>query len=93
MKHKTKTVITISAWQRTTIRQESKPVSGWCERCAAEVNMISADEAARSSTDPSRAISQQFTDAGMHVAETKSGALLICERSLSIASQKLLERE
>lgn len=93
MKHKTRTVITISAWQRTTIRQGPTPVTGWCERCQAEVSMSSADEAARSSEDPLHLISRQFTNTGIYVAETKRGALLIGDRSLAIARQELLERE
>lgn len=82
MKSKTKTVITLESWQKTSIRRKSVRTV-WCERCAAEVETLSSDEAARISGSTPQLVYRQVENEEMHFIETEKGALLICGNSLT----------
>jgi hypothetical protein len=87
MKGKTKTLITVATWQKTTIRKSSPPMMAWCQRCAANVPMVSADEAARISNTTPRMIYRRIETGDLHFTETEGGRLLVCRGSLSVSNQ------
>lgn len=90
MKSKTKMVITIAASQKTIFYRGSQPIVAWCEQCAAETRMITADAAARLFGTSSRSIYRQVENGGLHFAETDGNSLVICSRSLLIENNKHL---
>jgi hypothetical protein len=83
MKTKTNTKITLEKRQRTTIRlRRRKPTAAWCERCAAETEMLAPDEAALVSGTTQMAVFRLLENGELHFMETGAGALLICRNSL-----------
>jgi len=55
----------------------------WCKRCAAEVEMITAFEAARLARVGAYTIFDRAEDGEIHSTVTPEGVLLICLQSLS----------
>ncbi len=63
-------------------RGEQRTIRGFCETCAAEVEMLPLDEAV-SFTGKSTLELIRLTEAGaIHPTETASGHLLVCQNSL-----------
>jgi len=85
--HKEKTVITVETFQRTVVHSRRKAQIAWCERCAAETEMLAPNEAAAYLQTTAREMFR-LTEAGeIHYWETKTGALLICSNSLLIENK------
>jgi hypothetical protein len=55
----------------------------WCERCVAEVEMITAFEAAQLVRVSSHTIFKKAEEGEIHSTVTQEGVLLLCVRSLS----------
>ena len=56
----------------------------WCERCGAEVEMITAFEAAQLARVSSHTIFLRAEEGVIHSAITPEGVLLLCLNSLSL---------
>ncbi len=54
----------------------------WCEACAAQVRMVTAEEAAMIAEVSARAIYRRVEAGRIHFTETPEGLLLICFNSL-----------
>ena len=85
---KRRTEITIETSRRLLVRRFGKARVSWCERCLAEVQMISPDEAAALMNVSSRSIYQWLEAGRIHFHEDQSG-LLVCADSLRITEAKL----
>lgn len=57
-------------------------VLGFCERCGAEVEMLTVDSAVRVSGINGHRIVQQIANDQIHSIETVNGHLLLCRKSL-----------
>jgi N-acetylglutamate synthase/N-acetylornithine aminotransferase len=55
----------------------------WCEGCAADVGMISPEEAALLARVSTRAIYRWAEAGSIHYAETSDGFLTVCRQALS----------
>lgn len=83
MKTKTNTKVTFEKRQRTTIRlRRFNRKSVWCERCAAETELLTPDEAALISGATQMLIFRRVENGELHFIETTRGALQICRNSL-----------
>jgi excisionase family DNA binding protein len=78
-----RTEITIETSRRLLVRRFRTSQLSWCERCLAEVQMISPDEAAALMNMSSRSI-YQWIEAGRIHFQEDPGALLVCADSLPI---------
>jgi predicted DNA-binding transcriptional regulator AlpA len=76
-----RTEITIETSRRVVVRRLHGSFGGWCERCMAEVQMITADEAVARSGVSSQTVYQWIEAAEVHVT-SRSGVLLLCAESL-----------
>ena|SRR5580765_141073 len=79
------TIVTIEARERTTIRHGMPPGLAWCERCGAEVLMITPNEAAALAQTDARSIFRGVEAGAIHFIESAEGALLVCSKSLTCA--------
>lgn len=68
------------------------PVQSWCPACAAEVEMITPNEAARIAGVSSRTIYRWIEEARIHFIENTSGSILVCAGSLGAAEQGAVAR-
>ncbi len=84
-----KTVITIETFQRTVVRLRRKAKIAWCEKCAADVPMITPNEAAAFLQTTAREIFRLTEVGKIHYLETETGALLICRNSLSTENKNI----
>ena len=83
MRRKKKTtVVTVESRERTTIRRSERPFLTWCDRCGAEVLMVSPNEAAALTHSDARAIFRAVEAGNVHFIEGEGGALLVCTKSL-----------
>jgi len=83
MRRKKKTtIVTFESHERMTIRHEMPRIFVWCERCGAEVLMVTPNEAAARSEADTRAIFRGVESGEIHFIESESGALLVCSKSL-----------
>jgi hypothetical protein len=82
-----KKVITVETWHKTVLRRPGRKKNAWCELCAAQVEMLSAAEAARLSGRTELTIFRLVEAGELHFTETPDGKLLICGGSL--ANKKL----
>src|SRR5947209_15101331 len=74
--------ISVETTRVLVISREQRRRIFWCADCAAEVEMLTVDEAAAvSSTDP-RAIFRLLEDRKLHFNETPGSPILICPNSL-----------
>jgi hypothetical protein len=78
---RTRTEITIETDRLFYIRSPRKAL-GWCAVCAAEVQMVTVDEAAVWRGVDSRAIFRWVEAERVHSSETENGLLRICLNSL-----------
>ena len=79
-----KKIITVETWRKTVLRRQSHRKTAWCEMCAAQVEMLSAEQAAQISGSTELTIFRQVENGELHFTETPEGNLLICGGSLSI---------
>ena len=66
------------------LRGSRSQVAAWCAQCAADVRMVTADEAAAVTHVSSRTIYALVEDGKIHFTETPAGSLLVCLDSLAI---------
>ena len=76
-----RTEITIETSRRLLVRRSSARRIVWCERCVAEVQMITPQEAAALMNVSSRSI-YQWIEAGRVHFQEGPGGLLVCAESL-----------
>ena len=80
--------ITFEREEVFVVRRPTRPAAAWCAGCAAEVEMLTPEEAAVVAAVNARTI-YRWTEAGLlHFAETADGLLLVCPASL--AQRKLI---
>jgi len=80
---KRRTEITIER-RRIVLLSKRRPVApAWCDGCAAQVKMVSPEEAALFAGVSSRTIYRRVETGQLHFMETQQGLLLICANSLS----------
>ena len=80
---KKRTLITVETDRVVLInRLPSSPLI-WCAACAAEVRMVTVDQAAAVARTSSRMIYRMVEDNQLHFTETPDGRLFICLNSLS----------
>ena len=83
MRRKKKTtIVTIESRERTTIHRGPRSLVAWCDRCCADVWMITPNEAAAITQTDARAIFRGVEAGEIHFIEGESGSLLVCSRSL-----------
>ena len=83
MRRKKKTtIVTVESRERMTIRHSARQVFAWCERCGADVLMVTATEAAAIAQVDVRAIFRQVELGEIHFIEREGAALLVCSNSL-----------
>jgi len=75
--------ITIETHRKLVFRQQGRAVQGWCEDCMAEVELITANEAAARAGVGSRTIYQWIENGTIHFIEDL-GVLLVCAASLPV---------
>jgi hypothetical protein len=73
--------ITIETHRLLVVRQHGRSVQGWCEDCTAEVELITANEAAVRAGVGSRTIYQWIENGNIHFNE-ELGVILVCSASL-----------
>jgi hypothetical protein len=82
MRRKKKTIVTVEARERTTIRRGAPSLVAWCENCCSDVLMVTPDEAATVSRTDARSVFRQIEAGEIHFIESE-GALLVCSNSLT----------
>jgi hypothetical protein len=83
MRRKKKTtIVTFESRERMTIRRGEQRFVGWCERCGAEVLMVSTNEAASLSRTNTRSIFRGVESGELHFLESETGELMVCSKSL-----------
>jgi hypothetical protein len=83
MRRKKKTtIVTIESRERTTIRRGPRSLIAWCDRCCADVLMVTPNEAAAINQTDARAIFRGVEAGEVHFIEGEGGVLLVCSRSL-----------
>jgi hypothetical protein len=65
----------------------------WCAQCAAEVEMLTPDEAAMLARTSVRSIFRRTELGQLHFSETPAGKLFICLHSLTSHAAELLMRD
>lgn len=79
-----KKTITIETHEVLVIRRPKKEARGWCEQCAAEVELLTADEASRLTGRSLREIFRRIELAQFHFWESSAGGILLCRASLPV---------
>ena len=74
--------ITVETEEVYVVRTRRRPHTLWCAACAAEVEMLTPEEAAAASGTSARAVYRLVETGLTHFAETPEGLLLICRGSL-----------
>lgn len=82
MKRIRTTAVDIRTERLFILRSRGATVERWCDRCAAAVRMIALDEAALLGGTSERELARRVEEGALHFAESDSGRLLICIRSL-----------
>jgi len=86
MRRKKKTtIVTFESRERMTIRRSAFRMVAWCERCGADVQMVTPNEAGALFGADARAIFRGVESGEIHSIETTEGALMICVTSLPLA--------
>jgi len=75
--------ITIETHRKLVFRQQGRAVQGWCEDCMAEVELITANEAAVRAEVGSRTIYRWIENGNIHFIEDLE-VLLVCAASLPV---------
>lgn len=65
------------------LRRRGKAVEAWCRGCAAQVTMVTAEQAALASESSLRQLVKKTETGVLHYQETPEGLLLICLNSLN----------
>lgn len=78
-----RTVITIEGQRLQVISRRRIDAHGWCNRCARQVQLVTADAAAELTGVTTRVIFQRVEAGSIHFIETQDGLLLICTASLN----------
>jgi hypothetical protein len=86
MKICNKTEIIAETHRILTIKRGSLYRPVWCEECAEEVRMVTADDAAILASVSSRAIFHLIEARELHFTETPDGMVFICLNSLRTLS-------
>ena len=84
MKIKKRTEVTIEI-EEVVIRKTKEARVAWCHRCAENVRMLEANEAARTAGVSSRAIYREVEAGRLHFVEIE-GSILVCLDSLSLVA-------
>jgi hypothetical protein len=80
---KRRTVITTETAEVYLVRKAGRPaIAMWCERCSAEVTMLTPDQAVAMTGASARSIFRRAEAGEVHAVETPEGLLLICVNSL-----------
>lgn len=74
----TRKIITTETHEVWVIRRPKKQASGWCEKCEAMVELLTADEAARLTGSSVRAIFRQLELDQFHFRESVAGEISFC---------------
>lgn len=77
-----KKTLTIKTHEVLVIRRPKKEVRGWCDRCAAGVELLTADEASRLTGKSLREIFRHIELGQLHFQECPAGGISICRTSL-----------
>lgn len=80
---KKRTLITVETDRIVLINGLPSSPLTWCAACAAEVRMVTVDEAAAVARTSSRMIYRLVEDGQLHFMETPEGRLFVCLNSLS----------
>ena len=83
MGKKRKIEITIEAERSVIIRKKRNDMQAWCAHCAAQVRLVTPEEAALVAGVSQRTIYSWVEAAKLHFSETPAGLLLICLNSLA----------
>ena len=78
MTSRKRTTVTIETRHRTIVRRNRGQAIAWCERCRAEVQILSPDEVAEFVHMTAGDFFRRIEAGELHVLETDSGGLLIC---------------
>ena len=73
-----KKTITIETHEVLVIRRPKKQASGWCDKCAAIVELLTADQAAQMKGVSVRVIFRQIELDQFHFWESEAGGILLC---------------
>jgi hypothetical protein len=93
MRRKKKTIIaTVESRERLTIRHSARQLIAWCERCRADVLVVTPNEAAVIAQVDVPAILRQVELGATHLIEKEGGAL-ICVNSLRTSGQQKEARQ
>ena len=74
--------ITVETDEVLLIRRLGRPLTGWCGQCGAQVEMVTAEEAARLAGVRWREMARRVEAGRVHFFETSDGRLLICITSI-----------
>jgi hypothetical protein len=83
LKMKTRAEITIETHRLLVIRRRGQSIRGWCDGCKAEVELITANDAAVRAEVGSRTIYRWIENGSIHFIEDL-GVLLVCAASLPV---------
>jgi hypothetical protein len=75
--------ITVETDEVIVIRRLGRSVTGWCGECGAQVEMVTAEEAACLAGVRWREMARRVEASRVHFAETPDGQMLICFNSIS----------
>ena len=77
------TEIKVESEEIFLLRSLQKPIRAWCTKCAAEVRVVSPEEAARVAGVDTRTIYRWVEAGKVHFAEVADGKMFICLQSLA----------
>jgi hypothetical protein len=87
VKRKRRTEITVETETIVCLRRRSRAaLTRWCPQCAAEVKLVTPEEAAAQSGLSLRAIYRKVEADRLHFSETADGRLFICLNSLTLST-------
>ena len=89
VKTRKRTEISIETHRQLVIRRRKDSALAWCPECAAQVKMVTPEEAAIVACVSSRTIYRWVEIHKLHFSETSEGLLLICIDSVLPCSEVL----
>ncbi len=92
VKRKT-THITVTTEEVWVVHKAQLIAEQWCESCAAQVRMVSAQGAAALAKVSARAIYRAVESQQLHFKETSDGRLFICLNSLPLVSNATVRQK
>lgn len=78
MRKKKRTVITVEIDQTLVVKRAGGLLRAWCAGCAAEVAMVTPEEAAVAAATGTQTIYRWVEEKRVHFMETPAGALWLC---------------